>query len=338
MSAPYTNLRYGCQIGIESSYLAAYTFGDTTAADAIVLRKNPTIEYLNEYDGSRDAMAPGTVGMFPRVAPSGQYAQVDLEFEFGGPGVTYTATKFPNGHRLFRGAGLTSTFNTNLHDYTPTPEGSLASLAIRIHSRGMQYDITGAYVTSLKCAMESGRVPVWTASVIGIMTSPPTQVALPTLGAYTGTDLESLRVAANTPPKFEAGSVSLLGATPIRVKTIDFEFARAASPRARDNSTGAHGGFTPDRRIITADVTIEQLALGTFNPRALDNAATLGTFTATVGSVANNRFLIDTNALNTAQIVEVEDADDGPTAMTRVKLQFFPTTPTGNDEIRIRAN
>lgn len=335
MSAPYNNIRYGCQVGIESNYLAAYTFGDTTAADVVLLKSNPIVNRQAEFDGNREADAPGTAGETARVAPGGFFAETTLAWQFAGPAVTYTATKFPNGHRLWRGAGLTSTFATNLHDYTPTAEGSRASLAVRLHSRGMLYDFTGAYVRELRMSVESGRVPMWEADVIGVMTNPPTQVALPTLGNYSATDQEALLVR---PPKFEAGTVSLFGATPIRAQSLDFQITNVVEPRARDNSTGNHGGFSIGRRTVTASVVIEQTALATFNPRSVMDAGTLGVFTATVGATANNRFSIDTNSANTCQIVGVEDLDEGPSAMTKVDLQFFPTTPVANDGIRIRCN
>ena len=333
MSAPYTNLRGGVLVGLESTYGTAVTLTDSTAADVVRVSALPDVTTEYAHDGERDMQEAGSVGMVRPVNKSGRFGTATIAWQTAGAGVAYTATKLPNGHRLFRIGGLAQTFSTNLHDYTPSAEGAYASGTVRVYKRGMQYDLAGAYGSSLTCTAESGRVPTWSLALSGIMAAVPTQAAVPTFGAYTGTDLESLLVP---PPKFEAGAVALFGATPIRVKSFTFTMERGLSPRALDNTSGNHGGFTPDRRTVTMVVEIEQLALAALNPRTLEAGATLGAFTLSVGSTANNRFAISTAGSNLAVVRSVTDSDDGPTAMTQITLQFYPSTPNANDEVRVR--
>jgi hypothetical protein len=333
MSAPYTNLRGGVLVGLEGTYASAAALADTTAVDVVRVKSLPDVVVDYAHDGERDMQEAGSVGMVRPVAKSGRFGTTTIEWQTAGAGTTYTAAKLPNGHRLFRIGGLTQTFGASLHDYTPSAEGSFASGTVRVYKRGMQYDLTGAYGSSLTCTADSGTVPIWSLALSGIMTSAPTQAAVPTFGAYTGTDLESLLVQS---PKFEAGAVALFGATPIRVKSFNFAVERGVQARALDNSTGNHGGFTPDRRSVTMTLEIEQLILSTLNPRSLDAGATLGTFALTVGGTANNRFTISTAGSSLAVVRSVTDSDDGPTAMTQLTLQFYPSTPNANDEVRIR--
>lgn len=333
MSAPYTNLRGGVLVGLEPSYATAATLVDTTAADVVRVKRVPDVVTDYAHDGERDMEESGSVGMVRPVQKSGRFGTVEVEWQGAGAGVAWTATKLPNGHRIYRIAGLAQAFNTNLHDYTPSAEGTYASGTVRVYKRGRQFDLTGVYASSIKCEAQSGQVPVWTAALSGIMPSLPIQAAVPTFGAYTGTDLESL---LRQPPKFEAGAVALFGATPIRVKEFSFEMTRDLSPRALDNSTGNHGGFTPSRRTVTMSFLIEDVALATLDPRSLEAGATLGAVSVRVGSAANDRFTISTAAANLAVVRSVADEDDGPTAMTRLNLQLYPSTPNANDEVRIR--
>jgi len=335
MSAPYNNIRHGVQVGIESSYLTTYTFGNTTAVDAVLCKTAPDVAVNYEYDGAREAMAPGHISATPRVGPSGRFGEVTLEWELAGPNVGVTATKFFNGHRILRLCGLNAGFASSTHSFTPTPDGSPASGAINIHRRGMLYAMTGCYGSSLTMSAPAGRVPTWSADIKGVLATNPTQVALPTLGVYTGTDLESLRVASVNPPKIAAGAVSVHGVTHTRVSSVEVSFTRDIQSRALDNATGAHGGFTPGRRSVSATLVIEQQAIGTVNWRQTRDQGTLSTFTCTVGDSTGNRYTISTGGANTCQIVSVEDTDDGPTAMVTVGLEFFPTTPNADDEIII---
>lgn len=333
MSAPYTTLRGGVLVGLESSYGTAASLVDTTAVDVVRVKSIPTVSVDYGDRGDREASALGTVGAVRPVPRSGRFGTLSVEWQGAGAGVTYTATKLPNGHRLKRICGLAQTFSTNLHDYAPSAEGAFASGTVRVYARGMQYNLTGVYGTSLSCSAESGKVPTWTAELSGIMAAAPTQAAVPTFGAYTGTDLESLLVQ---PPKFEAGAVAIFGATPIRVKEFTFTLDHPITPRALDNTTGAHGGWTRGTRTVTLEFLIEQMALATLDPRTLEAGATLGAVSVTVGGTANNRYTFSANGANQAVVQEVADEDDGPTAMTRIKVQCYPSTPNANDEVRIR--
>lgn len=333
MSAPYTNLRGGVLVGLESTYGTAVSLADTTAADVVRVKRVPDVTVDYAHDGERDMEEAGSVGMVRPVAKSGRFGTVEVEWQAAGAATTYTATKLPNGHRLWRIGGFAQTFSSSLHDYVPSAEGSFASGTVRVYKRGRQFDLAGAYASSIRCEATSGAVPTWTAALSGIMASVPTQAAVPTFGAYAGTDLESLLVQ---PPKFEAGAVAIFGQTPIRVKEFSFELARDLAPRALDNTSGNHGGFTPARRTVTMSLLIEDLALATLNPRNLEAGATLGAVSVTVGGTANNRFTISTAGSNLAVVRSVADEDDGPTAMTRLNLQLYPSTPNANDEVRIR--
>ncbi len=331
MSSPFNSIRHGCQVGIEAAYLAPYTFGDTTAADAVRLKEKPSITRQPEFDGDRSAINPGTAGGIARVAPGGFFAEATLMWEPSGPGVAYTASKFMNGHRIVRGAGLSNAFSVNRHDYTPTPDGSRVSLALRAHLHGLRYDLTGSYVRELRISAESGRPLAFEADLIGVC-GIPTQVPIPTLGAYTGTDLESLRTM---PPKFEAGQTTLNGVSIPRVRSFSATLTNDVEARGRDQSTGLHGGFSIGRRTVLGEIFIEQLPLATFNPRALADAGTLFPISVIFGAGTGNELVYDTNSLATCQIVDVDDDSDNASAMTRLELQFSPTTPNADDELRL---
>jgi hypothetical protein len=155
-------------------------------------------------------------------------------------------------------------------------------------------------------------IPTWTFSLSGIGVR-PVDVTVPTDTTYPN-------VATQKPANSINTALTIGAFTNGVVRDWGFDQQRELAARANDNSATGHQGFAPGVWAPQFTVTVEAEALGalgasTIDPWALKEAGTEFAFSFRHGvSGAPGQYKRWTLAMPKAQIIAVEDADDGPLA------------------------
>lgn len=318
MSSIKQRTKFGLLAKVEAVYGTAETLAAATDGVQLISLPEPNMdEYL--YDGSR-GLAPGSGGKLPMSPPSGLGFSSSFEMHPVGGGAAYSASVVPPGvHTLLCSSGLEATgaFGAGTETWTYAPESGptgFDSITVEAYVNGQKYPGKGCYST-FGIAIEGPGIPTWTFETQGIGTAAPTDAAVPSI---------TYPVTTRIPPKATAITFVLGTGTPFstnaKVRGFNFSMNREMSPRADDNSAGAHAGFTPGRRAPTFEITIEQVNLATvdpwytattLNPYKLKEEMDIVGITLQVGSVQYNRYKIN---LPQCQLMTVEDGEDGSTS------------------------
>lgn len=326
MSAGKLLTRYGVAGTIETVY--GDGTGPTLLQDGLIPMEIPEVDLEYIHDGMRGRSPTG--GQLTRVAQSGLAASLNLVTHCYNPGIAYAAAVYPSVHDLLRMAGFDATGDftpaSENWDYTPiTDQASLESGSLEVYNRGQQYDMAGVY-GNLVIAADGPVIPTWTFELQGLGTL-PTDIALPAI-TY-------INFAAGKPGKAVSIGLSIDPGTPWTgavLRSFEFNMGRDLAPRADDNSTG-HAGFTPGDRDPRLTLLIEEVPLTTFSPYSLRD---LGTeIDVSIGPIGSGQY--DQYTLNCAQmqIVEVNDAEDGPTAMWEIELAAGVSAPGSEDDVSL---
>jgi hypothetical protein len=296
------------------------------------------------HDGSRGRAPGGSTRQ--RVKPSGRIGSLTVPFEGIGGGAAYSASVFPAHHTLYRISGLeaTGSFGGGVETWKYAPEigpTGLDSGTVEYYEGGQKYPLAGGY-GSIGCSVDGPDVPRWTCELLGIGTT-PTDAALPTItGGYPP--------ASRLPPKAESVALTLGLFTAGVVRGFDFNYNRDHDAQRRNINSGGHAGYTPGGHNPTMVVTVEQAALATvspwststtLNPYALKDDGQLIVCSLAVGSVQYNRWKIYAGASAAslqAQVVDVQDDEDGPTKLWVITLEFRPSSYTLLDSFTIEYN
>lgn len=317
--------KYGVRGIVEASYLAG---GVPALSDGILAMEVPDVELEYIHDGTRGRNPGG--GQLSRVAQTGLGANTEFQVHAYTPGAAYSALVFPSVDRLLRAAGfnVTTVFTGGIESYSYAPDvDSPESLSLEVYVRGQKYLITGGYA-GLQIASENLAIPMWTFPIRGVGVI-PTDVATPTDTTYP-------HVATQKPQKSVNVALSIFGVTSGILRGFDFDLGRDFTPRADENSAG-HKGFTPNPRAPRLTLTIEAPALATQDLYTARDLGTEGVVSMRHGvSGAPGQYKRWTLTLPKAQIISVDDTDDGPSAMLEVEIAPA-VTPGGStqDDITI---
>jgi hypothetical protein len=256
-----------------------------------------------------------------------------------GAGAAYSASVFSSLHTFLRACGLeaTGSFTGGSERWRFAPEvgpTGLESLTIETYLDGQMYKLYGAYGT-FEIGAEGPVIPQWDFNFVGIADK-PTDAAIPSITNYPP--------ATRIPPKAENTAFTLgTFVTGAIVRRWRFVSGREHdTPRANQNTANAHAGFTPGGYAPTLEVTVEKTNLTTtpfhtatlLNPYELKELGTLLICNLVVGQTQYNRFKIGaglTGAEAQAQIVDVQDGEDGPTSTWDLTIEFKPSSYTLND-------
>lgn len=304
--------RYSVRGIVEASYLAG---GVPTVSDGILAMEVPDVELEYIYDGTRGRNPYG--GQLSRVAPGGLGAATEFQVHAYTPGAAYSASVKPSVDALLRAAGfnVTTSFvgGSESYSYSPdveTPE----SLSLEIYVRGQKYTITGGY-TGLQIASENLAIPMWTFPIRGVGAI-PTDVTTPTDTTYP-------HVSTQKPQKSVNVALSILGVTTHILRGFEFDLGRDFTQRADENAAAGsgHKGFTPNPRAPRLTLTIEASALSLQDLYTARDAGTEGTVSMRHGaSGAPGQYKRWTMTMPKAQIISVDDTDDGPSAMLEIEI------------------
>lgn len=282
------------------------------------------------HEGTRAQQAPGSGNTFKRLKPTGLMITGSPKFEGRGSGVAYSASVFPpDVHVFLRASG--HSFATDVtggaekQTYSPQSlnDSSWSSIVCEGYARNQKYPFQAVYCD---CNFEvDGDGPlVFEFPFKGIATL-PTDVTLPAI------TYQALTV---TPPKAESAVLNIHGVSSLVVRNVKFKKNQSISGPRANQQVASFAGFGMAGRNPTFEMTVEAVALATLNPYTLRDAGTvLSALNYQIGpSGAYNR--IKFNA-PTAQIVDVKDDQDGPTALWVITAECKPSSPILSDDYTI---
>lgn len=314
----------GLFLRVEASYGAgAAVTGSTDAVKLIEPKPEFSIEY--GYDGARPS-PQGTAGTQRRVAPSVRSTKGTISVEACGRGLAYTSVITPPGlHQLFLASGFSGSLQASQWVYKPGPVSAApTSLAGEVYNRGEKRVISGAYC-DMKASSDGALPTVFAFDLQGIIGLPSTQASPPDF---------LLLTSGTLPPKNENIALTIGGVSSFKVRSYSFELGRELIPRVDVNASGALAGFAPGRRNPKLTVTVEAVALSTFDPYASFSNGTATAVSFTVGTVAGNKF---TYSFPQAQIMAVAEPADGTVALWELQFDCPCSTPTTDDDLVITA-
>lgn len=287
-----------------------------------------SISYV--HDGARIAQAPGSGNTFKRLEATGIIVEGSPKFEARGSGAAYTGSVFPpDVHVWLRASGHSATLSggAGVEQYLYAPQSlndsTWGSIVMEGYGRNQKYPVQGVYAD---CQFEvDGNGPmVFTFPFKGIGTL-PTDVTLPSI---------TYQAISTLPPKAESAALTFNGVSTLVVRNVKFAKNQViAGPRASQTSAGKFAGFAMGGRNPTFEVTVEAIDLATLNPYALRDAATSFAISYTIGAINLYNQIIF--VANQAQVVEVEDDSDGPTALWRIVCELKPSSPILSDDYSI---
>lgn len=342
MSSVKQRVKFGFMIHLETTYgvsFGALTVGTDGAQLCDIPSFKPDI-YI--HDGHR-GRAPGAGGILPLVPPSGYGFEGKVDMYPIGFNAAYSVSNVPPGvHQLLSICGMqpTGSFTGGSEKYTYAPEsGPLGfdSGTVEGYVDGQKYPGMGVY-GSFVITSTGPDVPMWSFDLKGIGNGLPTDAAVPAI---------TYPSALILPPKATNITLSIGTGTPFtaaKVRGFTFTQNRALSQRANSNA-GGHAGFTPGLRSPTFEVTIEQTLLvgltnpwysaTQINPYGMKQDRNSLLVTLTVGSVQYNRYQLN---FPQAQLLTVEDFEDGSTALWKLVFTCPMSTPSADDDFNIVFN
>lgn len=342
MSAPKTRNKWGFGAKIESTY---GTVNAPTATDGVLTLEVPEVDqpqFLN--DGDR-GVTPGGASR-PGVNQSGRWGGVRVSSEWIGGGAAYSASVKPHLDVLKRICGLeaTGSFTGGSENWKYAPEAgpaSLESATVDAYVGGQLYRLTGCYGT-FEITCDGPGVPRWDFDIVGIA-DVVTDAAILAFSNYPAIN--------NPPPKAENIALTIGTFTGGKVRSFHFVEGREKD-QARADLNGVsnqHAGFTPGSRSPTLEVVLERTTLATVAPwhtattlnpyRLAEDRAASFICSLNVGSVQYKRFKLWSGpiaaAAAQAQLLDVQDTNEGPTKTWTLTIGFRPSTYLAEDEFAI---
>lgn len=328
MASPKQVNLWGLLAKLEGSYNAGGALVAGTDGQWLLEPFVADLSYL--HDGARAQQSPGSGNTFKRVKPTGLMIAGSPKFEGRGSGVAYSGAVFPPDVHLFlraSGHSFATDVTGGLEKQTYSPQSlndsTWSSLVCEGYARNQKYPFQAVYCD---CNFEvDGAGPlVFEFPFKGIGTL-PTDVTLP---AITYAALTIL------PPKAESSVLNIHGVSSLVVRNVKFKKNQVISGPRPNQSVASFAGFGCGGRNPTFEMTVEAIDYATLNPFSLrDLGTTLSALSYQIGpSAVYNR--IKFNAPQ-AQIVDVKEDQDGPTALWTITCECKPSSPILSDDYSI---
>lgn len=321
MAQAKSTVLFGLALDLEATYGAGGSID--LAADGIRMTEEvlATIEY--GHDGQR-GVDPASGRPLKAGPPSARQISFSPSFLVGGGGAAYSATVFPNIHRLLRMGAFDSTLVTTggseTYTYVLTPLSDTPGSGFgNAYGRGQLYALTHGYA-NLSYVVEAGGYMTMSADISAVIPAIPTDVSLP-----------AITYSSVMEPKAVAGVLSLGDFITPKWRRVEFQQNRVVTSRMGGNATLGHEGFAVGRYDTKLIVDLEATALvgspfhtsAGLDAFALDFARTEVTTSLQMGTIQYNKW---THTLANSQLVSVEEPSDGPTGMWRLTFQVNSAT------------
>jgi hypothetical protein len=326
MSAPKLAMITGVLLKAESTYLAGGT-APAAATDGVLIRDEATAEISFLNDGDRGKW-PGTGGSKLNGPQTGAQVAVPFVVEGRGAGAAYSASiKPPDLFVLMQMSGHAWTLDTTAgaQKYTAKPISSSSGSAYtsaygEFYEGAQKWPVVGGYAdVSVKFDANDF-----------LLFSFATQGVLGAAGVTDGT-CPVITTAVTFPPKVVNTQLAIGAWTTPIMKSGEFKAGREISARADGggSSSNGHAGYSMGGRAGTLTLTVEQVALSTFNPYTARAAGTSYLVQLTVGSTQFNRVVLKWAQ---AQITDVKEGKDGSTKTWELTLKCATSGPYVDDD------
>lgn len=295
----------------------------TITADAIITSK-PEIEIVGS------AKARGVVlPHYGKLAPInvGEAIKITFSVEARGSGAAGTA---PRISALLRACNMTMITNlgvSNVFDPNSSQDGE--SVTIYFYSDGTLHRALGC-VGTWRLVCEANNPAIFEFEFTGLYAGDhASAVVFPSGITY---DAPALN-----PPVFRNAALNLwsIGASNIIMEKLLVDIGNIIQKRSDVNApSGIRRYFIRDREVKGA-CDPEVVSLATYNPWTLWDAATAGVITATIGSAAGNRIVV-----NLPRVVKNTLKYDDREGMLTYSINFVAAVAAaaGNDEVRLTFN
>jgi hypothetical protein len=293
---------------IESSYGVDAT--PTGSANAILVR-NLNVTPLNAEIASRDLVRP-YMGNSEQLIAS-KHVQLDFEVEMAGSGTAGTAPAYAP---LLKACGFAETDGASDVVYTPKSTG-FDSVSIYFNIDGVLHKITGAR-GNLEITVNARAIPFMKFTFTGIYNA-PSDAAVPSV------DYSAFQtpLAANTSNTTDFEFYSFPGV----LESLSLNIGNAINYRSL---IGSESVIMTDRQV-TGTAVFEAPTITTKDFFAAALASTLGNLSITHGTVAGNKFKIDSTRID---IANPTYTDNNGIHMLSVPFVAVPSS-AGNDEISL---
>jgi len=336
MSAPKTGNQWGFGAKVESTYA---TINAPGVGDGVLLKEVPNVDVPHWINDGDRGVTPGG-GPRQNVAKSGRWGGYKLVAEGIGAKAlaAYSASVKPQLDPLILGSGFvgTGSFTGGQENwlYTPAmqPANTLTSLTSDVNLAGQLYRLYGAYA-DVEIVAAGPVVPLFNFDVVGLMDF-VTDAAIP---AYT-----SYPLMTDVPVKADNIVVTIGSLTGAIVKSFHFKYGRNFKNQRVNMASGGHAGYTPGYHKPTIEIVIERTttltgstpwsAATTLNPYRMAEDQNPVIFRMDVGSTQYRRWSLFSGVAVAAgapspaaqaQLVEVKDTFEGPTATWTLTFEFL---------------
>lgn len=334
-----TQSKFGALVTMETTTYGSGTPALSAATDGFKIYESPAIETGMQFKGEREGATGTGVGRLTPVAPGGRYGKVSLMHYWKGPGVAYTGSSRSSFDRLVRMSGHTATVSgttpNEICTYAPQAlDGVLSSGVAELYARGQKWTLKGAYCNKFVIdAMAGLGVPKMTFDLAGILTSAPTDSAVPTITPFAPTIKNPKATALGF--TFVTGGQTF---TPI-CRGFRFTFEREMTERLDQvEATGSHAGYHLGDWTATLEVLFEATAVVTGSPfasptafdvyRVFENMGDVALVT-TLGSVNYNQLILNGPTAHLSDFAKEEA--EGPIATWNATFQLDPSTEDAAD-------
>lgn len=277
--------------------------------------------------------APGNRGNLPRRGARGRFLAVPIPTRPRGPGAAYSATVLPSEDVLQMSCGfaraIVTTPGAERVTYTPELPGTIAptSSTLEYFKRGEKWTSLGTLGT-FEEVIDSGGPATRTWSMQGIGSPAITDEQIPPTIDYP--------LAGINPPRLAAVTLGAFTAIGVRRVTFNLGAELTARPDWVDAVHDGHGGFFISSLNPTLAIELETPSLvgtpfhaaGGIDPyQMLQTAPTLAV-SYTLGTVQYNTRTVE---FPQAQLLSVEQGNDGAIALTTLTFQATASKPGLND-------
>lgn len=318
----------GITAKIESTY--GGDASPTPADDGIQVAENFFAEmtwgYLEENRG--EDYASGGMGVAGSISPSGRWARIPLVVPLKGvSGGPYADGNRPEWDVLARIGGLSATVDatpgSEAINYKPRSDG-FESATVYAYAAGLLYKLVGCHAT-LSLEFTPNRPPMLRAEVAGILDGDPTSTALPAI---------TYKHLAVPPPIVRNSAMTINGYGVADFDQFDLDMQTVMAEKGRGNAAKGHAGYEITNWDPAIQTRIDIPPLGTFDPFALAESATLVPVNlGPIGSVDYNRIQL---VAGQARVAPFDNEEADLLGMFNLTLEAR-NTAAGNDAFSLTA-
>ncbi len=295
----------------------------TATADAIIASKME-IEIVGS-PKTRDVVLP----YYGKLAHINVGEAIKLKFsvEARGSGAAGTA---PRISALLRACNMTMTTNagvSNVFDPNSSQDGE--SVTIYFYRDGVLHRAFGC-VGTWKLTMKTNETAMFDFEFTGLYAS--THASAVTFPSSITYDAPTV-----LPPIFRSAAFNMygIGAANAIIENLSVDIGNVISKRPDANAASGMRRYFISDREAKGECDPEVIALATYNPWTLWDSATAGAITATIGSSAGNRILVDMPNV----VKDVPKYGDRETMLTYgISFVAKPTLTAGNNDVRLTFN